>query len=102
MQTSALPRAIFVPALLCIGAGLISIASGWALLAIPFILLGSFCAAPNFNLADGLLAIVAVAVGMIVVHFQSDAGTAIVVGTASSWFLSGIEKQYRARPLDDR
>jgi hypothetical protein len=39
---------------------------------------------------------------MIVVHFQSDAGTAIVVGTASSWFLSCIEKQYRGRPLDDR
>jgi hypothetical protein len=97
------PRAVFVPVALGIAAIWLAWAndSPWPLAALPFIFLGSLCAAPNHNLVDGFLAFVAMALGMIVANYQKELGSAIGVGTFSSWFLSGIEKRIRATPVDD-
>lgn len=49
-----IPRAVFVPAALGIFAlSLVWLNSPLWLLSLPFIYLGSICAAPNLNLADG-------------------------------------------------
>ena len=71
-------RAIYVPLLLAIGAAWLAIAvNPWALLAIPFIVLGSMCAAPNLNLADGFLAIFAMVLGLVAANCFRDAGSAV-------------------------
>ena len=94
------PRAIVVPVLLGMFAVFIAaVSSLWALLALPFILLGSLCAAPNMNLANGFLVMVSIALALVVGHFQSQAGGAIFAGVVASWFFSSIEKRLRARPV---
>jgi len=93
------PRAIVVPVLLSASAIFMAAASSlWALAALPFIVLGSLCAAPNLNLADGFLVIVSVVFALVVGHFQPQAGGAIFAGAVASWFFSSIEKRLRARP----
>ncbi|MDR2637643.1 MAG: hypothetical protein LBB55_04830 [Zoogloeaceae bacterium] len=93
------PCAVFVPASLCAGALALAVGGSlWWLLALPFVVLGSFCAAPNLNLADGFLALVAVVVGIVVSCFHAEAGIIIIVGTSASWVLSSIEKLVRAVP----
>jgi hypothetical protein len=92
---------VFVPVGLCAGALALAIGGSlWWLLALPFIVLGSLCAAPNLNLADGFLALLAVAVGIVVSCFHAGAGISIILGTSTSWFLASIEKSVRAVPED--
>lgn len=94
--------AIVVPVLLSIGAVALGVTTNtWALVAIPFIVLGSVCAAPNHNLADGFLVIVASIIGLVVSKYHQDIGNSIFLGTVSSWFLSSFEKRYRAAPIYD-
>jgi hypothetical protein len=58
-------RPIFVPILLSFATAWLSATStAWALIAIPFIVLGSLCAAPNLNLADVFLVLVSAALGV--------------------------------------
>jgi hypothetical protein len=71
----------------------------WALLAIPFVVLGSFHAAPNLNLADGFLVVIATIAGCVVAHFHREAGDAIVLGSLPAWVLSAAEKRLRAVPI---
>ena len=93
-------RAIYVPLLLAIGAAWLAIAvNPWALLAIPFIVLGSMCAAPNLNLADGFLAVFAMVLEMVAANYFRDAGSAVFLGTFASWVLGSIEKRLRATPI---
>ena len=91
--------AIFAPIVLTIAAIFLAAGTLWSLAAIPFIFLGSICAAPNFNLANGCLAWVAILVGFGVMLLHRELGGAIFVGTATSWLLSGIEKRLRMKPL---
>jgi hypothetical protein len=94
--------AIVVPLTLAVSAIAVAVAhTPWAYLALPFIYLGSVCAAPNFNLANGFLAFVAVLAGCCVMHFDAEAGAAIVIGAGASWMLSSIEKLIKARPITD-
>ena len=92
--------AIIVPISLSFGAVYFAVtSSAWTLVALPFIFLGSLCAAPNFNLADGFLAIVASIAGLVVAVYFQDIGNSIFLGTIVSWFLSSIEKRQRAVPV---
>jgi len=91
--------AVFAPSFAAICAVILACTvNAWLLLALPFIYLGSICAAPNGNLANGCLSVVAVFAGFAVYHFQKEAGMAVIGGTSLSWFLSCIEKRIRAKP----
>src|ERR1044071_8462665 len=90
------PTAVVAPlALSAVAIGLGFTSSAWTLIAVPFIALGSLCAAPNLNVADGLLAIVAIAVGLILSHFYASIGHPIWLGTIAAWLLSSVEKRIR-------
>src|SRR5262249_18105519 len=73
--------------------------TGWAFLGLPFIYLGSMCAAPNMNLANGFLAILAILLGFAVCLFNQAIGLPIGLGTSASWLLSSLEMRIRAQPL---
>jgi hypothetical protein len=93
-------RPVFAPLLLAA----ISITVGildapWSFAALPFIYLGSFCAAPNFNLANGFLVLVSALAGYVVSFFHGPLGFAILLGSVWSWILSGIEMKLRAKPV---
>jgi hypothetical protein len=72
----------------------------WFLCAIPFIVFGNWCAAPNFNLADGFLVIVVVILGSVVHSFCKPLGAAIIFGAATGWFCGSIEKRIRMHPIE--
>jgi hypothetical protein len=94
-----IPMPVWVPgvlSLLALGGAYFSL---WFLLALPFVWLGAICSAPNFNLADGCLAVVAMAVGFVVAFFWPP-GFIISVSTFVSWFLCAFERGVRARPVD--
>ena len=94
------PRAIFAPACLTVVVLILGVVGSlWWLLALPFVILGSVCAAPNFNLADGFLALLAMVAGVVVFQVHETAGTAIVASTFVSWLLSSFEKQIRSVPM---
>lgn len=73
----------------------------WAFIALPFVYLGSICAAPNLNLADGFLVLVSTVVGAGVTFFEKEIGVIIIVGVVSSWILSAIEKTITAKPIEN-
>ena len=73
----------------------------WYLATLPFIWLGSICAQPNLNLADGCLAYVAMIVGLVTIAFYKPLGAATLFGTMSGLYLSCIEKIMRMRPAPD-
>jgi hypothetical protein len=75
--------------------------SWWWLTALPFIYLGSICAQPNLNLADGCLAYVAMLVGFGTVLWFKPLGLAIAAGAMAGFYLSAIEKRVRMRPVPD-
>ena len=92
--------ALLVPAVLCIVAISLAVTvTVWAVIAVPFIVLASFCAAPNFNFADGFLAAVSMALGLAIAFFHREAGASIFLGTLASWILSCAEKAIRAVPV---
>ena len=94
------PQAVFVPICLGVGALVLGVAGHpWWFLALPFVLLGAYCAAPNFNLADGFLALIAVVIGALLSYFHTQAGVAVMLGTSTSWLLSSLEKGMRAVPV---
>jgi hypothetical protein len=74
----------------------------WVLGAIPFVLLGSFCSAPNLNLADGCLVVLAVLVGCAIaasvsLHF----GAVMIIGTVAGWIFGAVEKNLRMKRVVD-
>ena len=94
--------AIFAPVLL--GVIAITVAgreSWWALAALPFIYLGSVCAQPNLNLANGCLAYLAMIAGFIVLALFRPLGFAILGGAMSGFYASAIEKWMRMRPVPE-
>lgn len=94
------PPAIFAPSVLAIV--FIALArqlSWWFLIALPFVYLGSICAQPNLNLADGCLAYLAMILGFILLAFFKPVGIPILLGTVSSYYASAVEKWMRMRPV---
>jgi len=96
------PPAIIVPiALSAVAIWLSLTRTAWTLIALPFILLGSVCAAPNFNLADGFIALIAMMAGMILLWVHPFSGEPVCMGSFFSWTLSSVEKRIRAVPIRD-
>jgi hypothetical protein len=96
------PPALFAPVLLSLAAGYLAIHdSPWFLAALPFIWLGSICASPNLNLANGCLAYLAIIVGVILITVFRPLGIAILAGAATGLYASAIEKWMRMRPAPD-
>ena len=93
--------AIVAPILLAVAAVLMALPdSVWWLLAIPFVFLGSICAQPNLNAADGCLAYVSAVAGMVLTVFHEPSGYSIVCGVVSSFYLSALEKFLRAERIE--
>jgi len=94
--------AVFAPAILSVVAVVVAVqASWWFLAALPFIWLGSVCAQPNLNLANGCLAYLAMIVGFAVSAWFKPLGIAILSGAISGFYVSAIEKRIRMRPAPD-
>ena len=94
--------AVFAPAILSVVAVVAATQeSWWFLVALPFVWLGSVCAQPNLNLANGCLAYLAMIVGFVVFVFFRPLGLAIVAGAMSGFYVSAIEKRIRMRPAPD-
>lgn len=75
--------------------------SPWALLALPFILLGEICATPNLNLADGFWVIVSCLLGVGLLFVQSGIGFTVILSASISWFFSGFEKAMTLKPVEE-
>ncbi len=73
----------------------------WALAALPFIWLGSLCAAPNMNLADGCLVYLSFIAGAVIWAFFKPLGMAILFGAVTGYFASAVEKCVRMKPIQD-
>ena len=90
--------AVYAPAILSVIA---VVAAGqeswWFLAALPSIWLGSVCAQPNLNLADGCLAYVAMVAGIAASVFHWLPGVAICAGAAAGYYASAVEKRIRMR-----
>jgi hypothetical protein len=94
--------AVFAPAILSSIALAFAVReSWWYFVALPFIWLGSVCAQPNMNGADGCMAYLAMIVGFIVTAFFKPLGLAILAGAASGFYASAFEKWMRLRPALD-
>lgn len=94
--------AVFAPAVLSVIAVVLAVRdSWWFLAALPVIWLGSVCAQPNLNLADGCLTYLAMIVGAIVTAWFRPLGIAILSGAFSGFIASAIKKRIRMRPAPD-
>lgn len=92
-------RAVIAPIFLCVLAITLSIDTPWALIAIPFIGIGWLSAAPNFNFADGLIAMIFSVMGLITSSVRGDIGIPIMLGTFSGWLLCSLEMALRKVPV---
>ena len=70
----------------------------WWFLSIFFIVIGWFSAAPNLNLANGMLAYLSMIGGYILMNYHRPSGTVIVVSTAAAYFLSALEMRVFSKP----
>lgn len=94
--------AVFAPVALSVVAVVVGIRdSHWFFAALPFIWLGSICAAPNMNLAEGCLAYLAMILGYALLWVNKPLAIAILNGAISGFYLSAIEKRLRARPVPE-
>jgi hypothetical protein len=94
--------AVFAPVGLSVVAIVLAVQdSWWFLAALPFIWLGSVCAQPNLNLANGALAYLAMIVGAVLAVWFRPLGIAILSGAISGFYVSAIEKRIRMRPAPD-
>lgn len=97
-QIHTVRPAVFAPVFLSLAAiGAAAWQSWWLLAALPFIWLGSVCAQPNLNLADGCQAYLAVIAGVLICVWFKWPGMAVWVGTMSGYLLSAVEKRLRMR-----
>jgi hypothetical protein len=94
--------AVIAPAVLAVAAVVFAVRqSWWALVALPFIYLGSICAQPNLNLANGCLAYLAMLIGFGISALFPPLGFAIVGGAMSGFYVSALEKRIRMRPVPE-
>lgn len=73
----------------------------WALIGIPFAILGTICGQPNLNLADGCLALIAVGVGLMTAIFHREIGFAIAGSSFGGMLAAAAEKTIRMVPYED-
>ena len=98
-KTYSIPPAKIAPITLAAFAICLGIVfTPWMFAALPFIYLGSICASPNFNLADGFLVLISIIFGVGVLLLKKDIGLIIIISVSSSWILSAIEKAITAKP----
>ena len=91
--------AIFAPSILSVLSILMAVEdSSWFLASLPFIWLGSVCAQPNLNLANGCLAYLAILVGFVILVVYRPLGLPILVGALGGFYASAFEKWIRMRP----
>jgi hypothetical protein len=101
-RTYIVRHAVFAPVVLSVAAVVLAVQdTWWFLAALPFVWLGSVCAQPNLNLANGALAYLAMIVGAIVTVWFRPLGIAILSGAISGFYVSAIEKRIRLRPAPD-
>lgn len=94
--------AIVAPSFLTLGALFAAITvTWWWIAAIPFIWLGSICAQPNLNLADGCLTYLSVGAALIVMPFHPPLGLAIMAGAIAGYLFGFAEKLIRTNPIND-
>jgi hypothetical protein len=94
--------AVIAPAVLAVAAIVFAVRqSWWALVALPFIYLGSICAQPNLNLANGCLAYLAMLIGFGITALFPPLGFAILGGAMSGFYASALEKWIRMRPVPE-
>lgn len=72
----------------------------WALIGIPFAILGTICGQPNLNLADGCLVVIAVGVGLLTAIFHREIGFAIAGSSFGGMLAGAAEKTIRMVPYD--
>lgn len=97
-----LKPAIAAPVLVSIAAvAFAALQTPWWLLALPFVLLASACAAPNLNLANGCAAYVSMAIGGALSLIHEPSGRAIWAGTLASFLGSALEKLLTAEVVED-
>jgi len=70
----------------------------WALVGIPFAVLGTICGQPNLNLADGCLALIALGLGLLILTFHREIGLAIAASSFGGMLAGAAEKTIRAVP----
>ena len=93
-------RARFAPVVLCVAAVALAIVlSPWWLLSVPCVLLGNIFTAPNLNLIDGMPSYLVMVGGFILMKHHEASGVAVVVGTATGFFLSALEMRVFAKPF---
>lgn len=101
-RTFIVRLAVFEPVVLSVAAVFLAVQdSSWFLAAPPFIWLGSGCAQPKLNLANGCLAYLAMMVGFGVMALHRSFGIAILAGAISGFYVSALEKRIRMRPAPD-
>lgn len=94
-------RARIVPVALLVGATSIAISHlAWWLLSIPFIWIGWICAAPNLDLANGMLAYLSMIFGFVLMQIHAPSSAAIAAGAATSFYLCSFEMRITAKPYD--
>lgn len=75
--------------------------SPWALIGIPFAVLGTLCGQPNGNLGDGCLAVICGAVGLLIFTFlHQEIGMFIFASSIGGFFAGVFEKRVTAVPYD--
>ena len=74
--------------------------SPWALIAIPFAILGTICGQPNLNLADGCLPLIAIGVGLLIATFHREIGFVIAASSFGGMLAGAAEKTLRRVPYD--
>ena len=91
--------AIVSPIILTIGFAYLGVSNdSWFFASIPFSILGTVCAAPNLNLANGCLVVVSCLVGFILSIWFNMLGMAILIGSVAGWIIGAIEKRIRMKP----
>jgi hypothetical protein len=71
----------------------------FSLLGLPLIYLGWCCCAPNLNLADGCLPLVATAVTFVLGAVLGLPGlVAVAVACGATWFVASLESAWRCMP----
>jgi len=91
--------AIISPIILTIGFAYLGVTNNsWFFASIPFSIMGTVCAAPNLNLANGCLVIISSLVGFILSIWFNMLGIAILIGSVAGWIIGAIEKRIRMKP----
>ena len=70
----------------------------WFFASIPFSIMGTVCAAPNLNLANGCLVVISCLIGFILSIWFNMLGMAILFGSGTGWIVGAIEKRIRMKP----